>query len=318
MRHEKTPQYQDPLVTTVNLIGDSYTFLIIREAFFGASRFEDFAGGLNISRARLTERLKHLITLGIFEKRAYTQTSGRYRYCLTKKGLSLYQIALALHEWGDKWRPQQKQNTLYHRQCGFPIAQKTICLSCDEQVQYEDIIWPSLPFLKSSGSDANNVKGWRKTGPLTHVYKRDGVTAKTLEAIGDRWSILIMYLALHGSFRFKDAKNSLGVSDNILSKRLKHLIQQNLLTRETKSGKQLYLPTRAGKALLPAVLAQRMWARKWESCPDNSHTEYQWTELRHACCGKALITKCVCMTCEEVIFPGEVELRGGEQPSVAD
>ena len=313
MPDDTTPQIQDPLVTTVNLIGDSYTFLIIREAFFGASRFEDFASGLNISRARLTERLKHLVTLGIFEKRAYTQTSGRYKYCLSKKGLSLYQIALALHEWGNKWRPQRRQNALYHRPCRAAIAQKTVCLACNENVRYADIIWPSPTFLKASGRETINVKGWRKTGTLTHVYQRDGAAAKTFEAVGDRWSILIMYLALHGSFRFRDAKNRLGVSDNILSKRLKHLIHQQLLKQELESDKQIYVPTHAGLALLPAVLAQRMWAIEWET-----PTKNQWIELHHTSCGQALRTKCVCKVCEQTIYPGEVDSQGAEHLFLAD
>ncbi len=309
MRDDMEPKDRDPLVTTVNMIGDSYTFLIIREAFFGAARFEAFAAGLHISRARLSERLKHLVRLGIFEKRACAQASGRYLYGLTIKGLSLFQIALALHEWGEKWRPQHTHNTLCHQMCGTPIAQKTICLSCHEEVRYEDIIWPSSPILMPCARDTNTVRGWRQTGPLSHVYKRDGATAKTLEAIGDRWSMLIMYLSLHGPFRFKEARHSLGVSDNILSKRLKHLIHQNLLIQETALGIQTYAPTHAGMALLPAVLAQRMWARQWERWPDTPDTKHQWTELHHTSCGEALETKCVCTACEHVIFPGDVTLR---------
>ena len=304
MRSEKTPQLQDPLVTTVNTIGDSYAFLIIREAFFGATKFGDFVARLKISRARLTERLKHLVASEIFEKRTYTKTLGRHEYRLTKKGLSLYQVALALHEWGDAWRPQQKRTILLHRSCGTLVAQKTVCCCCKQEVRHEDIIWPSSPLLIAPGFNINHVKGWRRTGLLTNVYDRVGSAAKTLEVVGDRWSILIMYLALHGPFRFKDAKGSLGVSDTILSKRLKHLVQQNLLVQKKISGYQTYLATRAGIALLPAVLAQRMWAVEWET-----HSENQWSMLRHSTCGNVLKTKCICTTCEQAVFPGEVDIQ---------
>ncbi len=304
MQDDKSPRLHDPLVATVNMIGDSYTFLIIREAFFGAAKFVDFAAGLKISRARLAERLKHLVMLGIFEKCTYTETSGRYEYRLTKKGLSLYQIALALHEWGNKWRPQQKSTILRHRPCGAFVAQKTICSCCAEEVRYEDIVWPSSPSLTASGSDTNYVKGWRRTGLLTSVYDRVGSAAKTLEVVGDRWSILIMYLAFHGPFRFMDATGNLGVSDNILSKRLKHLVQQNLLVREANFGHQTYSATPAGLALLPAVLAQRMWAIEWIT-----HRENQWSKLTHSTCGNTLETKCICTTCEQTIFPGEVDIH---------
>lgn len=298
------PIPMDPLVTTVNMIGDSYTFLITREAFFGATRFEDFAARLNISRARLSERLKHLVTLGVFEKKIYAPSSGRSGYALTKKGLSLYQIALTMLAWGDEWRPQQNCTILHHRLCGAPLAQKTICCSCEQEVSYKDVIWPQAPLLKPPTTGSNNVKGWRKTGVLTNVSGRISSTAQTLEAVGDRWSILIMYLALHGPFRFNHARDSLGVADNILSKRLQHLMGQKLLKREAKSGKQIYVATRSGIALLPVVLTQRMWADEWES-----RTKNQWSELRHSTCGNILKTKCICTTCKHSIFPGDVEIR---------
>jgi len=298
----------DPLVTTVNVIGDSYTFLITREAFFGASRFEDFATGLRISRARLAERLKHLVAAGIFEKRLYSKTSKRYEYRFTQKGLSLYQIAIPLLEWGDTWRPRKNGVVLHHKLCGNPVIQKTICCACTEEVKYEDILWPSSPVLISSEKRSSNVRGWRKTSLMTDVSDRHDSAAQTLNAVGDRWSILVMYLALHGNFRFKDALSGLGVADNILSNRLKHLVEQKLLVRRTEHNQQIYVPTKSGIALLPVMLAQRMWASKWQS-----HEGGQCPGPHHATCTTSLTTKCVCIHCEHPIHPSDVNVHVAEK-----
>ena len=294
----------DPFVRTVDTIGDTYTFLITREAFFGARRFDEFAARLRISRARLAERLKHLVEANIFEKRIYPTKPKRYEYHFKPKGLAIYNIALALLEWGDVWRPASDRIILYHRLCGKPLIQKTICVRCGEQVTSEDVLWPERIAFKDNDSTTSNVRGWRKTGKLTDVSDRSDSVAEGLDAIGDRWSLLIMYLALHGPFRFRDAIQNLGIADNILSQRLKHLMEQDLLVRETRSRQSAYVITESGKALLPFFLAGRRWAIDW-SAPDDG----KWNDLVHKQCGVVLHTRNICTNCSQPILPEEVDIQ---------
>jgi DNA-binding HxlR family transcriptional regulator len=81
-------------------IGDWWTLLIVRDAFFGASRFSEFQQSLGVARNILTTRLQGLVDAGIFERRG---SPARPRYVLTKKGTALLPALLALMQWGDEW-----------------------------------------------------------------------------------------------------------------------------------------------------------------------------------------------------------------------
>jgi DNA-binding HxlR family transcriptional regulator len=79
----------------VGVLSDAWTFLIIREAFFGARRFESFRAALGLPRATLAERLKRLTQQGIFRQHRASQASRRSEYRLTKAGLELYPSFMA-------------------------------------------------------------------------------------------------------------------------------------------------------------------------------------------------------------------------------
>jgi len=87
----------------LEIVGERWTLLIVRDAFLGLRRFEQFQESLGIARNVLTERLNRLVDEGIFERVRYSERPERYEYRLTQKGRDL-QIALAgLRQWGDKY-----------------------------------------------------------------------------------------------------------------------------------------------------------------------------------------------------------------------
>src|SRR5262245_7552229 len=87
----------------LEIVGERWTLLIVRDAFLGLRRFEQFQASLGIARNVLTERLNRLVDEGIFERVRYSERPERYEYRLTQKGRDL-QIALAgLRQWGDKY-----------------------------------------------------------------------------------------------------------------------------------------------------------------------------------------------------------------------
>src|SRR5580692_2233271 len=104
----------------VSILSDAWTFLIIREAFFGARRFETFRSALGLPRATLTERLKRLTQQGIFRQVRYSQTSRRVEYRLTKAGIELYPSFMAMMQFGDRWLTGGKGAPLQliHETCG--------------------------------------------------------------------------------------------------------------------------------------------------------------------------------------------------------
>jgi DNA-binding HxlR family transcriptional regulator len=87
---------------TVDLLGDWWTPLVLREAFYGARRFDDFLR-LGIGRNVLTERLSRLVDEEIFEKVAYQERPLRHEYRLTDRGRALFDVLAAMIRWGDDW-----------------------------------------------------------------------------------------------------------------------------------------------------------------------------------------------------------------------
>ena len=110
------------LAQTLDIIGERWTLLILRDAFFGARRFDEFQHNLGIARNILTTRLKRLVDEGILEKRPVD--AGRHEYVLTAKGLDLQPVLLSMTHWGDRYKPSPKGRRLVfvERASGDPIA----------------------------------------------------------------------------------------------------------------------------------------------------------------------------------------------------
>lgn len=87
----------------LEIIGDWWTIMIVREAFLGARRFVDFEANLPISKNVLTQRLAHLVEHGVLERVDAGQHGTRYEYVLTPKGKDLTTVLTALRQWGDRW-----------------------------------------------------------------------------------------------------------------------------------------------------------------------------------------------------------------------
>ena len=94
------------LANTLNLIGEWWTILILREAFYGSRRFEDFQQHLGIARNILTARLRKLCENGILERIPVKEGAKRHEYKLTSMGRDLYPTLVTLTQWGDRWLHQ--------------------------------------------------------------------------------------------------------------------------------------------------------------------------------------------------------------------
>jgi DNA-binding HxlR family transcriptional regulator len=110
------------LAQTLEVIGERWTLLILRDAFFGRKRFEEFQKSLGIARNILTSRLNRLVDEGILEKRPVD--AGRFEYVLTPKGLELQPVLLSMTHWGDRHKPHAKGKRVVfvERATGEPIA----------------------------------------------------------------------------------------------------------------------------------------------------------------------------------------------------
>ncbi len=92
-----------PVARSVDLIGDRWSLLIVRDAFDGVRRFGDFQSGLGVARSVLTNRLKHLVQTGIFEVRPASDGTSYQEYVLTPKGQSLFPVVVAFRQWAEQY-----------------------------------------------------------------------------------------------------------------------------------------------------------------------------------------------------------------------
>jgi DNA-binding HxlR family transcriptional regulator len=116
---------------TVDIVGAPWVLLILREVLRGVRRFAEMQDHLGVSRSVLTDRLDHLVSTGVLERRAYREPGQRERaeYALTQKGLDLYPVLTALRDWGDKYvaDPEGPAMNATHRDCGAPVHVALVC-----------------------------------------------------------------------------------------------------------------------------------------------------------------------------------------------
>jgi DNA-binding HxlR family transcriptional regulator len=127
---------------SLEVIGDWWTPLILRDLFLGVSRFDDLVADLGMSRNLLARRLKWLVGSGVVEKRAYSQRPLRHDYVLTRAGEELVPVLLALAAWGDRWvRPREGVPLRFvHKTCGGDLKARVTCGQCGGAVEAADVV----------------------------------------------------------------------------------------------------------------------------------------------------------------------------------
>ncbi len=129
------------IAAALELVGERWTILIIREALLGVHRLDEMQADLGIARNVLQARLEHLVAHEILERRRYQARPERFAYHLTEKGLDLWPAVVALMQWGDKHAgvPGGPPVRLEHRGCGGAVDDHMLCVSCGEKLGPRDV-----------------------------------------------------------------------------------------------------------------------------------------------------------------------------------
>jgi DNA-binding HxlR family transcriptional regulator len=147
LRRQRTPDLEllqrlcpSSVATTLQVTGDRWSALLIRESFYGSTRFDDFQQRLSIATNILAQRLRRLVDHGIFTRTAYRQRPPRHEYRLTEKGLDLYPVPLSMLAWGNRWvfgdRPPVR---LTHEKCRRRLTPILSCSACGEPISRADV-----------------------------------------------------------------------------------------------------------------------------------------------------------------------------------
>jgi DNA-binding HxlR family transcriptional regulator len=140
----------------LEVVGQRWTLLILRDLFLGVVRFDDLVRGLGVTRSVLARRLTHLDDQGLVERELYQQHPERYEYRLTDKGAELLEVLARLLEWGDRHYPHPAGPTrlLQHTGCGGAVHSRLVCSDCGEQIGPRDVTPLPGPALAATGRHA--------------------------------------------------------------------------------------------------------------------------------------------------------------------
>ena len=135
------PRESCSIASTLEVIGERWTMHVLREAFLGVRRFEDFRRNIGVARNILSDRLSTLVDEGILRRELYSEHPPRSEYRLTRKGVELYGILVELMKWGHRYAPAPDGPAvlLRHRGCGSVIEPVLACPECGEPVHAWDL-----------------------------------------------------------------------------------------------------------------------------------------------------------------------------------
>ena len=140
------------IARSVAVVGDTWTLLVLREAFMGVRRFDQMQRDLGIARNVLADRLHGLVGNGILERVPYQERPPRHEYRLTQKGLDLYPALVALMQWGDRYASDAGPPvTLVHRDCGHETEPYLACSHCGEKLDAKRVRAQPGPGLAAAG-----------------------------------------------------------------------------------------------------------------------------------------------------------------------
>jgi DNA-binding HxlR family transcriptional regulator len=154
MTRTSTAAWPCTIARSVDLFGEGWTLLIMRQAFFGTRRFEDFQKELGISRNILTLRLNRLVEEGLLKHVEYQQRPVRFEYRLTEKGRDVFPIVAAMAAYGDKWLVGDEGTPLilHHTDCDRDMHAVVTCSECAKPLTVRNVEGRRGPGYPAAGA----------------------------------------------------------------------------------------------------------------------------------------------------------------------
>jgi DNA-binding HxlR family transcriptional regulator len=144
----------------LEVVGEWWSLLIVRDAFLGVRRFDDFQARLGISRNILNQRLSHLVDEGVLARVPYQDHPPRSEYRLTDKGRDLWSVVTAMRQWGDRWAsPGGSPLRMRHRGCGRLVDAVAVCSHCGEPLDARSVTAEPGPGAREGAFERTRLAG---------------------------------------------------------------------------------------------------------------------------------------------------------------
>lgn len=305
----------DSVERTLAILSDVWAFLVLREIYLGARRFEQMQSVLHLPRSTLSDRLLRHVEAGIVRREPCRGSPGRAEYRLTDRGLDLYLVMLAMLRFGDDHLAQGDAPplTLIHASCGQHCRPTTICSQCRLPVDALHVNWRDGPGAGfSPASDLPQRR--RSVDPSAFERGRPSSVARTLSILADRWTFLVLRELFLGVRRFDGFVDRLGIASNILTDRLQRLVSQAIIKRiqyQEQPARYEYKLTATGRDLFSTFLEMMRWGDRWIS-------EEKPIVLTHLDCGADFEPVLACDKCWMRLDPHHMRYRLNYVPTVHD
>ena len=284
-------------------IGDKWCMLILQEVYWGINTFNDMLEATGASRGVLSDRLNWLQNVDCLSKELPADNPKRPIYHLTKKSLGLYANAILGVRWEREHftTPELDSIAFIHDKCGKAFWPELRCVHCQQPVVFEDVFYHPGPGAKM---DERETKVRRRSSIKSGEGSERIFYKNLINLIGDRWSANLIALSFHRMRRFDEFHKELPVATNILTDRLKFLVNEGIFYRKPYQQSPLryeYHLTDRGRDLYPYFLALLQWGNEW--CGDGDGDPMSVT---HGPCNQSLHAEVYCDQCNEVLVASEV------------
>jgi DNA-binding HxlR family transcriptional regulator len=211
----------------------------------------------------------------------------------------LLPAALLALSWQTTWVKNTPPALLLHKSCGSVILPELVCKACQRPVETHDVRYGPGP-----GAHRIVQENHRRRRVVAKAAHSDvlPVSDELLDILGDPWTPQVMALGFFGIRRFDDMLSALNVASNILTDRLKRLVEMGMLKQEVyqqRPARKEYRLTEKSRALYPLLVELTQWGDRWFSKPEGKPIR-----LEHIPCGCELEAQIICQNCKQVIAPG--------------
>ena len=293
----------DALFRATELIGDAWSWLVLREAvLYDARRFSDLLTGTGAPRSTLNSRLTALTAARLLSR----ETAG---YAPTQMASDFLDCLLVTMRWGDRWlwSPDSPPQRLIHVGHDHDARAGLLCGQCGVSLRAVEVVAVRSPFETPNPPPGQNVTRYR----APHVIKRGRPCsiARALTVFGDRWTGLIIRECFFSTKRFDDFGRRLSIAPNILSNRMRRLVDAGFLVRVQYQDwpvRHEYQLTEQGRDFYHMPLALMAWGRRWLGRGRADAT------LTHVPCGHPVEPILGCLTCAEPMSKHDIAISGAE------
>ena len=281
---------------TLDILDDAWSFLVLREFYMGARRFEEIRTVLGAPRTTISLRLSRLVEFGIICKVDSTEGDGPAHYRLTESGRDLFLVMLTLMRFGDRHLADERGPplTLVHSTCGQPFEPLTVCSACHGEVDNRSATYRDGP---GAGRELSGDHSQRRRRKRAGAFERNrpSSVSRALEIFAEKSTFLVLREFFFGGHRFEEIRQNLGIAPNILSDRLYHLLDKGIIDRVCYSQRPLryeYRLTEMGRDIYQSFIQMLAWGDQWLGLPAP-------LILTHRGCGKDFLPVVVCSYCRE-------------------